>query len=140
MADVRVLSESDKRSLGIDVGVTNAKMDRRRRRSKVREYEDRARREGKPFCNRCFILDYPNVKTFDFYTDMKMVEEQVEKEKDPRRANFGKPIGIHRNYICNRNNRHAHSLWVYAHELEEDYFEKHKTRFKRKGVKKKASK
>lgn len=116
----------------------------KRRTRQKEEYRKKARMNNLPFCNSCFIRDYPSVKTWKHYTEMKPIKDHIAREKYRPDPKYGKIIGIHRDYECthifmdtvkiegggqrtfDRKCPGKLSVWIPIDELPEDYFKKSK--------------
>lgn len=115
-----------------DIGI-DARVEKELARQKAelkKEYMDKAREAGKPICNACFNRDYPDfLKTWKYYTEMKVVKDRPWRSRDTRNPNYGKVTGVHRDYKCTHTFMDKRvskvcpgktSIWMSQEELEKE--------------------
>ena len=134
-----IMTSAGKKEFSV-IDIVDQKAETRKRKQKLKEMETKVRAEFLPFCMSCWNRDYPNLNiNWKTYCNMKQIDEKIVKNDNPNSANYEKPIGIFRDYECERTfnklDREGktvtglqcpgkHSIWIGINELPEDYFKK----------------
>jgi len=72
----------------------------KKRRKTRDEYVRNAKEEYMPFCKLCFNRDYPDLKNWKFYTEMKLIKEHKVVQTARILPTYGQYEGVHRDYVC----------------------------------------